>query len=218
MSGDGQTELADLSCHSAPETLPACDGNEFHTSLVHYEDDVPIQIEDRVVDPAGAPGYLDRTSRSSRQMVTSVRCRHWSAASISSRPSAAAARNASDVVIAGTGQCCPARTSGFTQSPRRQLHDIVTATGEYPMREPIDERADFEAVTAVFAHNVHWARQQRIRIGLHANCRKDVEHGPSPWQYRRSTSRWVDRLAGGSRSRGRPRRCLTPGPSTASLR
>ena len=58
----------------------------------------------------------------------------------------------------------------------------------------------------------------RVVVESRANCRKDVGPGPSPWPHRRSISRWVDRLAGGSRSRGQRRRCLTPGPSTASPR
>ncbi|MFC9894190.1 histidine utilization repressor [Nocardia sp. NPDC127579] len=32
----------------------------FHSILVHYEDDVPIQVEDRLVNPAEAPDYLDQ--------------------------------------------------------------------------------------------------------------------------------------------------------------
>jgi GntR family histidine utilization transcriptional repressor len=32
----------------------------FHSLLVHYEDDVPIQVEDRFVNPAQAPEYLDQ--------------------------------------------------------------------------------------------------------------------------------------------------------------
>lgn len=31
----------------------------FHTVIVHMEDGVPIQLEDRYVNPAAAPGYLD---------------------------------------------------------------------------------------------------------------------------------------------------------------
>ena len=31
----------------------------FHTQLVHYENGVPIQYEDRYVNPAAAPNYLD---------------------------------------------------------------------------------------------------------------------------------------------------------------
>jgi len=31
----------------------------FHTVIVHHEDDVPVQLEDRFVSPACAPGYLD---------------------------------------------------------------------------------------------------------------------------------------------------------------
>lgn len=30
----------------------------FHSLLVHFEDDVPIQVEERFVNPAEAPGYL----------------------------------------------------------------------------------------------------------------------------------------------------------------
>lgn len=32
----------------------------FHSVLVHFEDDVPIQVEDRYINPAEAPGYLDQ--------------------------------------------------------------------------------------------------------------------------------------------------------------
>ncbi|MEU8898956.1 histidine utilization repressor [Nocardia sp. NPDC048505] len=32
----------------------------FHSILVHYEDEVPIQVEDRLVNPAEAPDYLDQ--------------------------------------------------------------------------------------------------------------------------------------------------------------
>ncbi|MEV6772235.1 histidine utilization repressor [Nocardia sp. NPDC051030] len=32
----------------------------FHSILVHFEDDTPIQVEDRYVNPAAAPGYLDQ--------------------------------------------------------------------------------------------------------------------------------------------------------------
>jgi GntR family histidine utilization transcriptional repressor len=31
----------------------------FHSVVVHYENDVPVQLEDRYVDPAIAPGYLE---------------------------------------------------------------------------------------------------------------------------------------------------------------
>ena len=31
----------------------------FHTLIVHHENDVPLQCEDRYVNPACAPGYLD---------------------------------------------------------------------------------------------------------------------------------------------------------------
>jgi GntR family histidine utilization transcriptional repressor len=31
----------------------------FHSVVVHHENDVPLQLEDRYVDPAVAPGYLD---------------------------------------------------------------------------------------------------------------------------------------------------------------
>jgi hypothetical protein len=62
------------------------------------------------------------------------------------------------------------------------------------------------------------AHSSRSATGVSPNWRKDVGPGPSPWPHRRSNSRWVDHLAGGSRSRGQPRRYLTPGPSTASLR
>jgi GntR family histidine utilization transcriptional repressor len=47
-------------CDLPPVLRESFDGNVFHSLLVHYEDDVPIQIEDRVVDPAAAPGYLDQ--------------------------------------------------------------------------------------------------------------------------------------------------------------
>jgi GntR family transcriptional regulator, histidine utilization repressor len=31
----------------------------FHSQLIHFEGDVPIQFEDRLVNPAVAPGYLE---------------------------------------------------------------------------------------------------------------------------------------------------------------
>ncbi|MFE9786890.1 histidine utilization repressor [Nocardia salmonicida] len=36
----------------------AMGGTVFHSLLVHFEDDVPIQLEDRYVSPAQAPDYL----------------------------------------------------------------------------------------------------------------------------------------------------------------
>ena len=44
----------------APVLRDSLAGSVFHSLLVHYEDDVPIQVEDRVVDPVAAPGYLDQ--------------------------------------------------------------------------------------------------------------------------------------------------------------
>jgi GntR family histidine utilization transcriptional repressor len=35
-------------------------GRIFHSLMVHFEDDTPIQVEDRYVNPAEAPGYLDQ--------------------------------------------------------------------------------------------------------------------------------------------------------------
>lgn len=35
-------------------------GNIFHSLMVHFEDATPIQVEDRFVNPAAAPGYLDQ--------------------------------------------------------------------------------------------------------------------------------------------------------------
>jgi GntR family transcriptional regulator, histidine utilization repressor len=32
----------------------------FHSLIVHYEDDTPIQVEDRLVNPAEAPNYLEQ--------------------------------------------------------------------------------------------------------------------------------------------------------------
>jgi GntR family histidine utilization transcriptional repressor len=32
----------------------------FHSAIIHCEDDLPIQFEDKLVLPAGAPGYLDQ--------------------------------------------------------------------------------------------------------------------------------------------------------------
>lgn len=43
-----------------PALRESFSGFVFHSLLLHYEDDVPIQVEDRVVDPAMAPGYLDQ--------------------------------------------------------------------------------------------------------------------------------------------------------------
>ncbi len=35
-------------------------GKVFHSLIVHFEDDVPIQVEDRYVNPAEAPQYLEQ--------------------------------------------------------------------------------------------------------------------------------------------------------------
>lgn len=35
-------------------------GKVFHSLIVHFEDDVPIQLEDRYVNPAEAPQYLEQ--------------------------------------------------------------------------------------------------------------------------------------------------------------
>ncbi|MFQ6325707.1 histidine utilization repressor [Nocardia sp. CWNU-33] len=35
-------------------------GKVFHSLMVHFEDDTPIQVEDRYVNPSEAPGYLDQ--------------------------------------------------------------------------------------------------------------------------------------------------------------
>jgi GntR family transcriptional regulator, histidine utilization repressor len=50
-------------CEKAPAALAARLGlaagaEVFHTLIVHHEDGVPIQCEDRYVNPACAPGYL----------------------------------------------------------------------------------------------------------------------------------------------------------------
>ncbi len=59
-----RTTVHYLRLEDAGEILPilrdSLVGNVFHSLLVHYEDDVPIQVEDRIVDPAAAPGYLDQ--------------------------------------------------------------------------------------------------------------------------------------------------------------
>jgi GntR family transcriptional regulator, histidine utilization repressor len=46
----------------------------FHSVLVHYEDDVPVQLEERHVSPAVAPDYLnqDFTSRSPGKYLLSL--------------------------------------------------------------------------------------------------------------------------------------------------
>ncbi len=48
-------EPADDSQVFPPDTVGA---TVFHSVLVHFEDDTPIQVEDRFVNPAEAPGYL----------------------------------------------------------------------------------------------------------------------------------------------------------------
>lgn len=48
--------------NASPETADALDlpigAPVFHSIVVHSENDVPVQIEDRFVNPASAPGYL----------------------------------------------------------------------------------------------------------------------------------------------------------------
>lgn len=48
----GPERAASMECREA-ERL-------FHSIIVHYQDDVPIQIEDRYVNPALAPAYLEQ--------------------------------------------------------------------------------------------------------------------------------------------------------------
>ena len=45
---------AELRAHLKPRG-----GLAFHSLVVHYENDLPLQLEDRYVDPAVAPGYLE---------------------------------------------------------------------------------------------------------------------------------------------------------------
>src|SRR4051794_1525718 len=52
----GREDIGDV----PPAFRESFEGRVFHSVLVHYEDDVPIQVEDRVVEPAAAPGYLDQ--------------------------------------------------------------------------------------------------------------------------------------------------------------
>ena len=49
-------------------------GKVFHSLLVHYEDDIPIQLEDRYVNPAEAPEYLkqDFTQRTPNTYLSEV--------------------------------------------------------------------------------------------------------------------------------------------------
>ncbi|MGO4610396.1 UTRA domain-containing protein, partial [Variovorax sp. 2RAF20] len=46
--------------HSQAFLRDAVGAKVFHSVLVHYEDDKPIQVEDRLVNPAEAPDYLDQ--------------------------------------------------------------------------------------------------------------------------------------------------------------
>ncbi len=59
-----RTEVIYVRREDAGEVPPVLrdsfDGSIFRSLLVHYEDDVPIQTEDRVVNPAAAPGYLEQ--------------------------------------------------------------------------------------------------------------------------------------------------------------
>ncbi len=58
-----RSQLLDLShttasSHLAPQFELAVGSALFHSLIVHFENDVPIQIEDRWVNPAVAPDYL----------------------------------------------------------------------------------------------------------------------------------------------------------------
>jgi GntR family transcriptional regulator, histidine utilization repressor len=59
-----RTKVIYLRAETADEVPPvlrdSLRGNVFHSLLVHYEDDTPIQLEDRFVNPAEAPGYLEQ--------------------------------------------------------------------------------------------------------------------------------------------------------------
>ncbi|HET7665790.1 MAG TPA: histidine utilization repressor [Mycobacterium sp.] len=43
-----------------PVLRESLSGSAFHSLLVHYEDDTPIQLEDRFINPDEAPGYLEQ--------------------------------------------------------------------------------------------------------------------------------------------------------------
>lgn len=52
----------------------AADGEVLRTLLVHFEDDTPIQVEDRRVNPAVAPAYLDQdfTARTPHHYLSEI--------------------------------------------------------------------------------------------------------------------------------------------------
>lgn len=43
----------------------------FHSIIVHYENDVPVQVEDRLVDAALIPDYLEQDFKTITPMLTS---------------------------------------------------------------------------------------------------------------------------------------------------
>ena len=64
----GHRHTAQVQLHRAEAASPALGeqlglpaGSEvFHTMILHLEDDMPLQCEDRYVNPLAAPGYLDQ--------------------------------------------------------------------------------------------------------------------------------------------------------------
>ncbi|MGO4200993.1 histidine utilization repressor [Rhodococcus sp. TAF43] len=60
--------------HSQAFLRDAFGARVFHSLLVHYEDDTPIQVEDRFVNPDEAPDYLDQdfTSLTPNDYLTRV--------------------------------------------------------------------------------------------------------------------------------------------------
>ncbi len=55
-----RTQVVFLRTEPAGDPRGLWHGEAYHSLLVHYEDDVPIQLEDRYVNPAEARDYLDQ--------------------------------------------------------------------------------------------------------------------------------------------------------------
>jgi len=89
----------------APQLALAVGATVFHTLIVHHEDGVPLQLEDRYVNPAAAPDYLQvdfEQTTPTRYLLERVP--DWEA-HYTLQASAASAREARLLGIAG-GDCC----------------------------------------------------------------------------------------------------------------
>ncbi len=77
----------------------------FHTILIHMENGVPIQYEDRYVNPAAAPGYLDLDFTQTTPTHHLLECAPLTEASYNIEACLPTAREAKELAIKRTEPC-----------------------------------------------------------------------------------------------------------------